>query len=82
MDTQNNQSLPGSRAFVTDVRSSDLSAIDLCGAETRSIAFSGDTCCEPHGLDTSGGTCCDEQHVPQPARVCYADWAGHGMLRP
>jgi DNA-binding beta-propeller fold protein YncE len=40
-------------AFVTDFRSSDLSMLDLRSGATRRIAFPGDNCFEPHGIDIS-----------------------------
>ncbi|HKO23617.1 MAG TPA: CopD family protein, partial [Chloroflexota bacterium] len=39
------------RAFVTDFRSSDLSMLDLRSGAPRRIAFPGDNCFEPHGID-------------------------------
>jgi copper transport protein len=41
------------RAFVTDFRSSDLYMLDLRSGATRRIAFPGDNCFEPHGIDIS-----------------------------
>jgi hypothetical protein len=41
------------RAFVTDFRSSDLYMIDLRSGATQRIAFPGDNCFEPHGIDMS-----------------------------
>jgi YVTN family beta-propeller protein len=41
------------RAFVTDFRSSDLYMIDLRSGATQRIAFPGDNCFEPHGIDIS-----------------------------
>jgi len=41
------------RAFVTDFHSGDLFVLDLTSGATRRIAFPGDNCFEPHGLDIS-----------------------------
>jgi len=41
------------RAFVTDFRSNDVFALDLASGAARRIAFPGDNCFEPHGLDIS-----------------------------
>ncbi len=43
------------RAFVTDFHSADLFVLDLTNGATQRIAFPGDNCFEPHGLDISEG---------------------------